>query len=678
MKAKNKVILGSALAIAMSASMIAGTTFALFTSESSVNIAVTSAKVEVVATVQKSTLKLASMGVEQSGNQWELGGTAGFTDESMLELTSIAPGDSATFDISIENKSSIDIKYIVECTASGALADALEYTVDGADSAWAYWSISDKASKTVSVSVELPEGTDNIYQEQSAAIALTVKAVQGNATVEDGSNDKLITVYTAKDLNAFSAAVAAGNNFSGKTVKLMNDIDLAGVAFTPVGALADNSTMKPFSGTFDGNGKTISNLYMNGVDGNGAYAATAFIAYLQGTVKDLTLDGVEIHGTHWVGGIAGYCTDNCSLNITNCTVKNAKISASVEWLENKAEYDNGDKVGGIAGYIGGGDRHLIKGCSVENAEISGYRHIGSIGGYCNILLTDCSVKNVVLTQDFTNGYKTLKEVAGSMNSIAYTSSDQYGTGNKESCTAENVEYKFVVANEDELNAVLQAINDIDLHSGTITLSKDIEIDQMLYIAGEVSDNNVHYPLIQSLVLDGNGHTVSASENFHEWRYPQGGTNGQYHLLKVDKVDNVTIQNITLKHSALENAQFSYQTLDIYQAKNIQLNNITLYREGASNKGGAALVVNGSEVTVTGKLDVHVTYPNAWYGINVDKEGAVLDITEAQITFDNNGAPLNLIHQESVNVTEVKYDESALEKTERTDKNGNTLYDYNLK
>ena len=51
---KKKTIATSVLAIALSASIAVGGTYALFTSESTVNVAITSGKVEVVATIPES------------------------------------------------------------------------------------------------------------------------------------------------------------------------------------------------------------------------------------------------------------------------------------------------------------------------------------------------------------------------------------------------------------------------------------------------------------------------------------------------------------------------------------------------------------------------------------------------------------------------------------------------
>lgn len=69
---KKGFLLSSFLMIALCLSAIVGSTFALFTSESTTNIAVTSGKVEVEASVQD--VVLYSMGEQQSGS-FENGGT---------------------------------------------------------------------------------------------------------------------------------------------------------------------------------------------------------------------------------------------------------------------------------------------------------------------------------------------------------------------------------------------------------------------------------------------------------------------------------------------------------------------------------------------------------------------------------------------------------------------------
>ena len=65
------------------------------------------------------------------------------------------------------------------------------------------------------------------------------------------------SIADAGDLAQFAARVNGGKDFSGKTVKLTADIDLENQEWTPIG---DDGYNNLFSGTFDGNGKTISGL----------------------------------------------------------------------------------------------------------------------------------------------------------------------------------------------------------------------------------------------------------------------------------------------------------------------------------------------------------------------------------------------------------------------------------
>ena len=83
------------------------------------------------------------------------------------------------------------------------------------------------------------------------------------------------------------AAIVNGNasgilksNFEGKTITLTADIDLGNKEWTMIGM----NNASAFRGTFDGNGKTISNLVLSaGVQNN------AFFGYSYGQVKNFTI-----------------------------------------------------------------------------------------------------------------------------------------------------------------------------------------------------------------------------------------------------------------------------------------------------------------------------------------------------------------------------------------------------
>lgn len=114
--------------------------------------------------------------------------------------------------------------------------------------------------------------------------------------------DDPIKIWTKADLIAFRNAVNGGNNYEGKTVKLMADI-IVDDGWVPIG-VSDNVACS-FKGTFDGQGYTISITISTSV-----YPALGLFGYLHGIVQHLKVDGQFINTeeslTTCVGGIAGY------------------------------------------------------------------------------------------------------------------------------------------------------------------------------------------------------------------------------------------------------------------------------------------------------------------------------------------------------------------------------------
>lgn len=91
--------------------------------------------------------------------------------------------------------------------------------------------------------------------------------------------ESTVTIKTAEDLAELSRNCTLDTWSQGKTVILKNDLDLHGVDFTPI---------PTFSGTFQGNGHTISGLTLTG-SGN----VRGLFRYIQtgATVQDLTVMG---------------------------------------------------------------------------------------------------------------------------------------------------------------------------------------------------------------------------------------------------------------------------------------------------------------------------------------------------------------------------------------------------
>jgi len=431
---KKKTLLSSVIAIILCLSLMTGASFALFTSEAKVNVAITSATVKVTATA--SDLKVYSMDKEMANNTFENGGTATMADNNLV-LNLMTPGDKAEFNIAINNESNVAVKYQIMVIESGAevdgvsLLDGLVLTVkDGANELagvksdnkivtnWTELPVNATTSlvKTLTVSIELPATAGNEYQGLTANLAVNVTAVQGNATTTDPveDNEKVKNLYTVEDVLNFAAAVNAGDTFKGKTVNLLAPIDLKDVAWTPIG----NSTTA-FQGTFDGHNNTISNLTvkMEGKSNVGFFGMTtngevknvhinnadiagrlntAVVAGTPYTSKfnNIKLTGdIKVEGMSYVGAIGG---KNCYASCDNLVVDaNEGSYVKANSVENSTAYRT--YVGGVFGFMGEGS-HVVSNVT-SNIDVIG--STCDVGGIVGIAHYGNKFVNITCTGDVT-------------------------------------------------------------------------------------------------------------------------------------------------------------------------------------------------------------------------------------------------------------------------------------
>lgn len=177
---------------------------------------------------------------------------------------------------------------------------------------------------------------------------------------------------------------------------------------------------------------------------------------------------------------------------------------------------------------------------------------------------------------------------------------------------------FTIKVDDNINFVKQITD--NLRSGTtIELTEDITVDEMAYIK-DVND----------ITINGNDHKITASGNFIE------GTHGQINLFKVEGGEGIVLNDVNLVATASNK-----NTLDLYQS-DVVLNNVVL--DNQNTQGGAAMIVNGANVDVTGSFQT-ITGDKSWYAINVDSQkngvAASLDFTNAaSVTFTDESAEKN--------------------------------------
>ena len=125
-------------------------------------------------------------------------------------------------------------------------------------------------------------------------------------------------------------------------------------SWVPIG-----NSNKPYQGTFDGNGKTITNLYINASQVNmGLFGYT-----YGGTIKNLTFEYANVTNTNnYAGVLVGEA-------FWGSTLQNIKIS-------NTCQIKGGNYTGGIAGYLDGNAYNCV-----NYATVQGIKYIGGLCGY---------------------------------------------------------------------------------------------------------------------------------------------------------------------------------------------------------------------------------------------------------------------------------------------------------
>ena len=102
----------------------------------------------------------------------------------------------------------------------------------------------------------------------------------------------------------------------GKYFKVMNDIDMSGYRFDPIG----NGYKQRFAGTFDGDGHTLSGLDVS--TGTTGYAALFGCTDTASVIKNLTLKDVHVASQYYyTAGVVGF---------DNGTVQNCHVTGTIE------------------------------------------------------------------------------------------------------------------------------------------------------------------------------------------------------------------------------------------------------------------------------------------------------------------------------------------------------------
>ena len=185
-----------------------------------------------------------------------------------------------------------------------------------------------------------------------------------------------ISITTVAELLQFAEAVDKGeyDNKADAVVSLDADLDLTGVAWTPIGSKfeTDGNLLHYFSGKFYGNGHTISNLDFSENYGKTEYPSFGFFSEVYGAeISGLTIQGkldVSNSDPVYFGTVAGVAADSkisdCVSDVSftdtdkyiNGTVAlcGYAINSTIEYCQNKGNFSitkdvSSFQMGGIVG-----------------------------------------------------------------------------------------------------------------------------------------------------------------------------------------------------------------------------------------------------------------------------------------------------------------------------------------
>ena len=215
---------------------------------------------------------------------------------------------------------------------------------------------------------------------------------QTKPTRGNGSVDNPYEISTAAELAWFRDYVNNESQYASAT--LTEDIDLSEfchaadattnteeLSWVPIG----NGRM--YCGTFDGNGKTIRNLYINST-----IMYKGFFGYANGgSIKNITFDNAKVKNTHYNGtGILTGAFEKCTIEniktLANCSVEGTYNTGGIAGTgtgnisncENRAMVNGTNNVGGI---VGNSSDNTISSCANYGAVTGTKSNVGGMVGF---------------------------------------------------------------------------------------------------------------------------------------------------------------------------------------------------------------------------------------------------------------------------------------------------------
>ena len=227
-------------------------------------------------------------------------------DLSVYSGACTVSGIGSDYDV---EKGAVSITPVVTATTGAALALGTDYTA----------TLNGNAVTSLPISISMAGNYElTLAGKGRYAGSASYKFTATAPTTGSGTADDPYLINSASDWNMLSVNVAKGQNYSGQYVKLTADIEITDVVGVYEG--------KPFSGTFLGEGHTLTANIRNTDSGKTGVAPFRYVK--DATIRDVTVGGtIESNGRH-ATGLVGFA-DGTNL-IEGCTV-NATLNISTDY-----------------------------------------------------------------------------------------------------------------------------------------------------------------------------------------------------------------------------------------------------------------------------------------------------------------------------------------------------------
>ena len=408
----------------------------------------------------------------------------------------------------------------------------------------------------------MPEKATRFHVLSSQVDAWTTNWPDANCTfVGDlGTDDSPLLLYTAADWDNLADLVFLG--ITNINAKMMADITCHR------NRVVAGSADYPFSGTFDGNGHTLT---LNLPDDTNTMGMAPFCFVMDATIKNLVVDGTICGGIH-SAGIASRVANSATLTIENCRVK-AYISA-------RSNSTSGPHIGGFVGH-GGSANITIKGCLFDGILGTGFEsddsYAGAFIGWCE------SATGKTVTDCYENGtYNSLYKHTG----MNYDINKSAQAVNMTRCYSSHNWYEAPHA-----NSITCGTEGLNVDFGSPTNTYDVS-GISVYDAGLMVSDTRYAGVGEtvSFTFDNPGYSIDNVKANDITPSKQGGAldgSGATYSFTLAEVTDYVItadmkfQYIVLYDDGTDNTEILREKMN-GEATNVLLKNRTIYMDGGWN------------------------------------------------------------------------------------------------